>query len=196
LVLASRWTLAPSKPVPRVTIQRATLADVDAVAEVAEATFALACPPETTEANIRLFIDQNLSPQVFGEYLQSPHHRIWLATTPEGVVGYALAIHEDPAPHTIGDAVLSSPTIELSKIYVVEGEHGSGVAADLLQVVVEDSAATGAKSVWLGVNNLNVRANRFYEKHGFVLRGTRQFQVGDKFEDDYVRERMLQPEAP
>jgi len=181
--------------VPSVTIQRATLADVDALAEVAKATFALACPPGTTEANIRLFIEQNLSPQIFGEYLLSPHHRIWLATRGKSVVGYALSIHEDPAPHKIGDAVLSSPTIELSKIYVVEGEHGSGVATELLQVVVEESAAVGAQSVWLGVNTLNVRANRFYEKHGFELRGTRHFQVGDRLEDDYVRERVLQPVA-
>jgi ribosomal protein S18 acetylase RimI-like enzyme len=49
--------------------------------------------------------------------------------------------------------------------------------------------------VWLGVNQQNVRANRFYEKQGFVLRGTRFFQVGDSTEADYVRELPLREQG-
>jgi ribosomal protein S18 acetylase RimI-like enzyme len=41
------------------------------------------------------------------------------------------------------------------------------------------------------VNQENARANRFYEKSGFTLVGTKHFLVGDRLEDDFVRERPL-----
>jgi len=56
---------------------------------------------------------------------------------------------------------------------------------------VEAARARAAASVWLGVNQLNARANRFYEKNGFVNVGIKHFLVGDKLEDDYVRELPL-----
>jgi diamine N-acetyltransferase len=193
LVPASRWTLAPSKPVPSVTVQRASLADVDALAKVAKATFALACPPGTTEENIRSFIEQNLSAEALTDYLHSGRHRLWLAKKDDDPVGYALSIHEDPAAHKIGDTVVVTPTVELSKIYVVENEHGAGVATLLLEEVVVEATLSSARSVWLGVNQFNARANRFYEKHGFELCGTRQFQVGERLEEDFVRQKLLHP---
>jgi diamine N-acetyltransferase len=45
--------------------------------------------------------------------------------------------------------------------------------------------------MWLGVNQENARANRFYEKNGFAQVGIKHFLVGDRLEDDYVRERAL-----
>jgi ribosomal protein S18 acetylase RimI-like enzyme len=41
------------------------------------------------------------------------------------------------------------------------------------------------------VNDKNDRANRFYGKHGFERVGSKRFALGDRFEDDYVRELTL-----
>jgi ribosomal protein S18 acetylase RimI-like enzyme len=49
----------------------------------------------------------------------------------------------------------------------------------------------GAAGMWLGVNNENVRANRFYEKSGFEIVGMKKFRLGDVDEEDFVRERAL-----
>ena len=65
-----------------------------------------------------------------------------------------------------------------------------------MEAAIAEAAGSGAGSVWLGVNQQNIRANRFYEKHGFVLRGTRFFQVGDSTEADYVRELPLSSRTP
>ena len=48
--------------------------------------------------------------------------------------------------------------------------------------------ARDAAGVWLGVNQENARANRFYEKCGFAIVGTKRFLVGGVYEDDFVRE--------
>ncbi len=53
------------------------------------------------------------------------------------------------------------------------------------------AAALGAASVWLGVNQQNVRAQRFYAKHGFGVTGTKTFRLGNHIEADYVMVRPL-----
>lgn len=174
-----------------VLIRRATPEDCGALAKVAKATFALACPPGTTQDNIELFITTNLSVAVFAEYLHSPDHRVWLAWRDQQPVGYAVAVHQDPTDPVINKVVTRSPTVELSKIYVQASEQGGGVAQQLVDVVVAEATESGALSVWLGVNQLNARANRFYEKNGFDNVGTRLFQVGATLEEDFVREKTL-----
>jgi len=179
-----------------VSIRRATPADAPALAYVAAATFALACPPGTTEANIAIFIDTSLSEQSFEGYLASDVHRLWLAEEADKPVGYAMSVHGEPTDPDIQAAVVSRPTLELSKIYVRESHHGSGVARQLLDEVLAEAVGSGVRTVWLGVNQQNIRANRFYEKQGFVLRGTRFFQVGESTEADYVRELPLSSRTP
>jgi ribosomal protein S18 acetylase RimI-like enzyme len=49
----------------------------------------------------------------------------------------------------------------------------------------------GSQGAWLGVNQLNERAQRFYGKSGFTRVGTKRFLVGESYEDDYVFERAL-----
>jgi ribosomal protein S18 acetylase RimI-like enzyme len=178
-----------------VSIRRATPADAPALASVAAVTFALACPPGTTEANIALFIETSLSEQSFEGYLASDVHRLWLAEEDGKPVGYAMAVHGEPTDPDIQAAVVERPSVELSKIYVLELHHGTGVARALMDAAISEAADSGAGSVWLGVNQQNVRANRFYEKQGFVLRGTRFFQVGDSTEADYVRELPLREQG-
>ncbi len=53
------------------------------------------------------------------------------------------------------------------------------------------AAATGAATAWLGVNEENSRAIRFYEKHGFTKVGRKHFRLGDRVEDDWVLEHPL-----
>lgn len=176
-----------------VGIRRATPADALTLADVAEATFALACPPGTTTENIERFIADTLSAESFGSYLARDDYRLWLALCDGHAIGYAMAVHGEPDNHDIARVLHQRPTVELSKIYVRDTHHGTGVATGLMDTAIEEARGSGAASIWLGVNQHNARANRFYEKHGFVLRGTRSFPVGDTLEDDFVRERELLP---
>lgn len=106
-------------------------------------------------------------------------------------VGYVMSVSGQPGDPDIATAVQSRPTTEISKLYVLASHHGNGVASKLLAIAVVQALDSGAASVWLGVNQDNLRANRFYEKSGFVVVGTRKFEVGDSFESDFVREKNL-----
>lgn len=172
-------------------IHRATAADAAALHEVAAATFALACPPHTTQASIDEFIAANLSETRFAGYLADAERDLFLATDDGIPIGYTMVVFGEPADADVAAAITIRPTAELSKVYVREGHHGAGVAGQLVTASIRAAADRGAEGMWLGVNQENARANRFYEKQGFVLVGTKKFLVGDRYEDDFVRERPL-----
>ncbi|GAB4996453.1 hypothetical protein MAHJHV59_03050 [Mycobacterium avium subsp. hominissuis] len=86
---------------------------------------------------------------------------------------------------------LAGDAAELSKIYVAPEQHGAGTAAALMRLALDTAGRWGVSRVWLGVNQKNQRAQRFYAKHGFTVSGTRTFQLGAGREDDYLMSRTL-----
>ncbi|WP_279388079.1 MULTISPECIES: GNAT family N-acetyltransferase [unclassified Curtobacterium] len=64
------------------------------------------------------------------------------------------------------------PALELSTLYVDQGSHGTGLASNLLH------AAIGGDDAHLLVFSFNLRAQRFYAKHGFERIGRRQLDPG------------------
>jgi ribosomal protein S18 acetylase RimI-like enzyme len=96
-----------------------------------------------------------------------------------------------PDDHDVQRAVTLRPAVELSKIYVLPDSHGAGVSAALMAATLQCAIDLDAKCVWLGVNQLNQRAQRFYTKHGFTINGTKTFRLGEGVENDYVMVRPL-----
>ena len=163
-------------------------ADAAVFAELAAATFPLACPPHTTPDSIAEFISRNLSLENFEGYLADPDRVLFLALENDSAIGYAMLVLAEPTDPDVVRSVATHPTCELSKLYVRPGHHGAGVSAGLVAACVDAARAAGRAGIWLGVNQLNARANRFYEKSGFALMGTKRFLVGGSWEDDFVRE--------
>lgn len=175
----------------RVSVRRAGIADAAALHEVAAATFGLACPPGTTQEAIDDFVASTLSAERFVGYLEDPARELLVAEVDGRAVGYTMLVFGEPGDADAAASVTVRPTAELSKFYVLAERHGSGAAAALMDATVEAARARGVAGVWLGVNQFNPRANRFYEKSGFAVAGTKKFLVGGKYEDDFVRERVL-----
>ena len=131
----------------------------------------------------------------FRDHVADPARLVLVAELDGRPVGYSILIVGEPDDPEVIAAVRTRPTIDLNKFYVHPDHHGAGTAATLMAATIQAARATGARSVWLGVNNENGRANRFYEKHGFAVVGDKHFRLGDRFEDDYVRELVLDPEV-
>lgn len=182
-----------------VTVRAAQLPDAAALAVVAAVTFPLACPPHTTEESKAHFIATMLSEERFGEYIADVERLVLVAVdseegaTPSSaqIVGYGMVNFGEPNDADVAASLRIRPTAELSKCYVLPGYHGVGVAAELMGAALEAARARGAAGIWLGVNQENARAQRFYEKQGYERIGTKHFLVGGRLEDDYVFERAL-----
>jgi diamine N-acetyltransferase len=175
----------------RVTVRVAGRADVPELADVAAATFGLACPPTMTRDRVDAFIAEVLSADRFDGYVIDPERHVLLAEQDGIPLGYAMLVRGEPADDDVRAALTLHPTVELSKIYVLPAAHGTGAAALLMAESLRWATSVGAAGTWLGVNQQNDRAQRFYAKSGFVRVGTKRFLVGGAFEDDYVLERPL-----
>ena len=174
-----------------IEIRRAAVSDAAELHDVAARTFALACPPGTTQADVDEFVAAQLSVARFEEYLKNDLRVLLIAESDGEPVGYSMLVGGPIADEDVRRVVEQDGSVELSKFYVLQDRHGSGIARELMAATLEAAAATGASLCWLGVNQLNARAARFYEKHGFAVRGTKHFRVGAQWHDDHVRARPL-----
>ncbi|WP_150307122.1 GNAT family N-acetyltransferase [Planctomonas psychrotolerans] len=165
--------------------------DTARIARLAGLTFALACPPGTASSAIEQFIEENLSEECFDRYLRDPARQLLVADVKGTAVGYTMLVFGDPADEDVATAISLRPAVELSKVYVLETHHGGGVAATLMASTLDAARDRGASGVWLGVNQQNQRAIRFYTKSGFRIVGSKTFFVGPEKQSDHVLERRL-----
>jgi tRNA (guanine37-N1)-methyltransferase len=181
----------PTRP-DEPAVRRAMPEDIPELAELAALTFPLACPPSITPADAAAFVADRLSPGAFAGYLADPARQVLVATDESGaLVGYTLLVFGEPHDEDAAAAVTIRPTAELSKCYVHPDGHGTGTAAALMSSSLDLARRLGAAGVWLGVNQHNARAQRFYAKSGFAVVGVKHFTVGAVLEDDFVMERPL-----
>ena len=161
--------------------------EVEALHELAAATFPLACPAHLSAEAIADFVAEHLSVAAFRAHLAHPDHTVLVADLDDRLLGYALVKLGPPEDPDVRAAVPEGPWCELSKLYVHPDSHGSGAARALLDAVENEARQASAATLWLGVNQLNQRANAFYAKQGLEIAGTRHFVVGGRVEDDFVR---------
>jgi GNAT superfamily N-acetyltransferase len=151
----------------------------------------LACPPWSRPEDIASFVDGNLSTDCFAAYLNDPQRAVLVARHDDRIVGYAMLIRGVPDDANIQRAVPVRPAVEVSKLYLLPDFHGQGVSTALMDAALATATEWGARCVWLGVNEKNQRAHRFYSKSGFNVNGTKTFRMGAFVEDDHVMIREL-----
>ncbi|HEY0187474.1 MAG TPA: GNAT family N-acetyltransferase [Cellulomonas sp.] len=177
-------------------LRPAAAADAPALAALAAVTFPLACPPTSTAADQAAFVAAHLSVDSFTGYLADPARSVLVAGSGGALVGYTMLVRGEPYDPDVAAVVPLRPTAELSKCYVLPGQHGRGVAGALMTATLDLARAGGAVGVWLGVNGENLRAQAFYRRSGFTVVGERRFLVGGRLEHDLVLHRTLASGAP
>lgn len=180
----------PVRVGPAISVRVADHADADALSHIAGVTFTLACPPHTDQRDIDRHVAAALSPASFRRDVAHPDHTFLMAEAEAGeVVGYAMLVWGEPAP----DGPSGAHPVELRRIYVAADHHGTDAAPALMAQAMHMAGERGHDVMWLGTNQLNERAIRFYEKCGFVITGHKTFTVGESVEDDFVMSRNLTP---
>jgi len=178
------------------TVRHAQSTEAELLHELARDTFPLACPVSTTPEAIASFIAEHLSVASFTGYLADASCTLLIGDVDGQPAGYVLLRAQEPSDPDVAQALTVRPSLELSKCYVLSSFHGAGVASALIEASRDWARENGFAALWLGVNNENVRANRFYEKMGFAIVGTKKFLVGERWEDDFVREAVIAAEVP
>ena len=114
-------------------------------------------------------------------HLSDPAHRFRLATADGAIVGYAkLSLPWLP------EGTFGSKARQLSQLYVSREHRGGGVAGALMDWTIARARADGADELLLTVWEHNPRAQRFYERIGFVHVGDYDFPMGEQIDRDLI----------
>lgn len=94
------------------------------------------------------------------------------------------------------DQLKGARSLEVERIYVLRKFHGQQVGKALMDECISLAEAGNYEWIWLGVNDQNFKAIKFYEKYGFEVFGTKQFVLGTAIDEDFLMKRKLkQPPA-
>jgi len=98
-----------------------------------------------------------------------------------------IIVYDDKEPVAFASYNETEPTTwKLNKIYILSTQQGKGTGKFIIHFIVDEIKAKGAKALQLQVNRDN-KAKDFYEKLGFKIIQTADFDIGNGyFMNDYV----------
>jgi GNAT superfamily N-acetyltransferase len=144
------------------------------------ATFGHLYPPE----DLAIFMAE-VTPAAFAREIADPAFRFHLAMVDGQAAGFAKV-----APPGL-PGWSPAATRELRQLYVLDRFTGIGVGGALMELVMADAKAGGARHLQLSVYIENQRARQFYEKRGFGVIGPYQFMVGNHADEDVIMRAKL-----
>lgn len=178
-----------------VSIRLAQAHDGEPLATLAARTFPDACPDFLSDEAIAAFIGDQLSPEACARFIAQPErYRVLVAEIDGELGGYTLSIIGEDAieKDMVRPGRIEASDAYLSKCYTDSTWRGSGLAGALLEVAVADvEASNTAPRLVLATNTANLRAQKFYKKHGFKKKARRTFNVGGVMNLDVVLVRNL-----
>jgi ribosomal protein S18 acetylase RimI-like enzyme len=158
--------------------------DAPALAVFAERSFRDAFAAQNRTEDLEQYLTRAYGERQQAAELSDPAVTTLVAETEGALAGFAqLRVGVVPA------CVTGSAPLELWRFYVDRSWHGRGLAQALMSAAVHAARARGADTLWLGVWELNPRAQAFYRKCGFVDVGHQRFQLGNAAQTDLVMAR-------
>ena len=183
-----------------VTFARVRASEAARLSEFACDNFDKTYGPLCRAADVDACMASELTPSQLLRVLTSPTSWVFAAIVDDEWVGYA-QVRLAPLPDGIQSRhtpALSTTPMELSRFYVSRKFHGSGVAQQMLGIVLAHAELQGSPTLWLSVWQENARAVAFYNKWGFSIIGEGKFLMGEDLQDDHIMERavLLPPTSP
>lgn len=164
--------------------RNANEADAAALADLFSETFTETFGHLYEEADLAAFLRDRTAFH-WAEQLRDDAFAVRIAEDQSGMVGLAkIAPVKLPVEN-------SEPSLELRQLYVHQRARGAGVAANLMEWVIEQARARSAKDLYLSVYSDNLRAKRFYARYGFVEVGPCVFMVGNQADEDVIMRRSI-----
>jgi GNAT superfamily N-acetyltransferase len=178
-----------SRAIYPVTTRRAAPADAALLTSLGVTTFVDTYAADNTPGNMAMHLAASFSEALQRDELSNPCNTVFFAEIAGETVGYAM-LREGPAP----DVISGFDAVEILRFYAARQFIGAGVGAALMRRCLDEAAALGKRTIWLGVWEHNTRALVFYRRWGFINVGTQTFTVGHDVQTDYVLTRRITAE--
>ena len=159
-----------------------TAADASALSELAISSFTDTFGHLYSAENLNLFVAQALSVTVVTQELLSPMRRYRVAEESGRMVAYCKVGFD----HTLSLDLPGRAVMELKQLYLRSSQFGSGVADNLMEWAIDTARNQNMDDIVLSVYNDNPRAQRFYQRFGFVHAANCFFMVGAHRDDEFL----------
>lgn len=172
-----------------ISIRKAAEADAPAMAKLGGDTFSATFGHSVSQEDLEEFLTTTYSSENVVSELSDPA-KTWLtAKTPDGkVVGIAQLYRGETHP-SVGAAL--HETAEMQRVYVDTSVHGQGVGSKIIAAVETLAREEGFKKLWLTVWEENVKAQKLYQRLGYVKTGEIDFATGACIQTDWVMAKAL-----
>ncbi len=170
------------------TIRRASPADAERVVDITRRNFTEAFGHLYPPDDLAYFLANSYSLDAHRALLADDRYAIWLLERDGEAVGHAVA-----GPAGLPHADVTEHDGELKRLYILRDAHNGGWGGKLLQTALDWLERDGPRTLWIGVWNENLGAQRFYARYGFVKVGEYLFPVGDTNDHEFILRRSKRP---
>ena len=157
----------------------ASLSDRDLLVDLGRRTFFETFVGTCSDEDMTLFLATSYAPERLESELVAPRSKFLILEDELGTLGFS---------RLLGETEIRS---ELVRFYMEQRAIGTGASYQLMERTLELASELGYSQIYLGVWEKNFRAQRFYEKWGFVKVGEKIFMVGNDAQVDWCYEREV-----
>lgn len=171
-----------------ITIRQATIEDAKLLTDLAYTTFwdAFAHHPKNAPEDLNHYMRQAFSLEQIAVELEDERSIFLIAEIADRPAGYAKLI-----VGSIEEGIEAKRPVELNRLYSHQEYLGKGVGQNLMDECFARARRHDHDVMWLGVWEYNPRAQRFYEKNGFIVVGKHTFVLGSDPQTDLLMQRKL-----
>jgi ribosomal protein S18 acetylase RimI-like enzyme len=166
---------------PDCRLHRATPADLRAYGELARRTFTETYRAAHEPAALERHVAATLSDERLRNDLEDNGRTVLAVTVGPEWVGYAVLALTQAPPEVPGER-----PAEIARFYVASAWHGRGIAAPLMDAILDEARRRGRDTAWLCAWEHNARALRFYTRQGFEPVGRTTYIFDGQPEDDHL----------
>ncbi|CZS98914.1 uncharacterized protein RAG0_07466 [Rhynchosporium agropyri] len=169
-------------------IREANPKDIEAIASLGSRVFTASFGYSLSTRDLEAYLQSAYSIAAIISDLSNTNIDTIVATdSQDHVVGFSQLTRGTTEPCLEG----MEKTVELQRLYVSEDCHGAGIGRKLANRVEELAREQGFVTMWLGVWEDNLKAQKVYEKLGYVKIGHHDFVMGDCVQTDWILSKKL-----
>ena len=169
-------------------IRKANIENFEKLRELAIKIFTETFEAENNPADFKIYMEEAFSAEKIKSEYSEEGSQYFEALEDGQLVGYARIRQNNEA-----DPYLGKNHIELMRFYVDSPWQGKGIAKQMLTACEAHTQQLGKEWIWLGVWEHNLKAQRFYKKHGYEKFSEHAFMVGHDEQTDWLMKKKLNP---
>jgi diamine N-acetyltransferase len=164
------------------SVTKATITDIQLIRQLTFAVWPQTYSSVISKEQIDYMLEKMYNPSTLKKQMEEDGCTFIIVYDDNEPVAFA-SYAQHPA-----DNETEPTTWKLNKIYILQSQQGKGTGKLIINYIVDEIKTKSAKALQLQVNRQN-KAKDFYEKLGFKIIKTADFDIGNGyFMNDYVME--------